>query len=480
MQWHPGVRRTMEKKKKIVVAGLVGLTCASLAGGYCGIAAYYNTRFFPGTKINGMDFGRQELPAVGTTMRLQSSTYELEVFGRDLKSCESDELLLTITAGDIGLADVGVDEALHELLGQQNEWLWIQTLTGREYAYDMEQEVSFDEEKLKSILRECDWFQRKNMTEPQNAYIGGYSDEDKGFVIVADTRGSRLNTDKAREAIEEAILHKEASVDLEEQGCYRTARVLADDEKLLDNLNEANLWLSTEITYDWNGNEVMLNREQLKDWVSIVKDRPVLDKDAVAAFVKENAKEYDTYGKKRKFVTTMGTEVSLNSGAYGWRTDRSAETEELTQMIYQGSVLQKEPIYSMRAAQKGSNDIGNSYVEADLTHQHLYLYSNGKIVVESDFVSGNVSNGNTTPPGVFGLTYKTMDAVLRGDNYETPVKYWMPFNGNIGMHDATWRSSFGGDIYLTSGSHGCINLPYNKAKEIYQYVSTGFPVICYY
>ena len=132
-------------------------------------------------------------------------------------------------------------------------------------------------------------------------------------------------------------------------------------------------------------------------------------------------------------------------------------------------------------AQKGSNDIGNSYVEIDLTNQHLYLFKDGDIVLETDFVSGNMSKADcVTPPGVFGLTYKTRNAILRGTNYETPVNYWMPFNGNVGMHDATWRRAFGGTIYLTSGSHGCINLPLHMAASIYEYVSTGFPVVCYY
>jgi lipoprotein-anchoring transpeptidase ErfK/SrfK len=119
-------------------------------------------------------------------------------------------------------------------------------------------------------------------------------------------------------------------------------------------------------------------------------------------------------------------------------------------------------------------------VEVDMTNQHLYLYQNGTVELESDFVSGNMSKGYNTPAGVFGLTYKTKNAVLRGADYATPVNYWMPFNGNVGMHDATWRSSFGGNIYLTSGSHGCINLPLDKAKEIYQYMSENFPIICYY
>ena len=143
--------------------------------------------------------------------------------------------------------------------------------------------------------------------------------------------------------------------------------------------------------------------------------------------------------------------------------------------------IDKEPVYSSKGAQKGSDDIGNSYVEIDLTNQHLYLFQNGSIVLETDFVSGNMSKADcVTPPGVFGLTYKTRNAILRGANYETPVNYWMPFNGGIGLHDASWRSSFGGTIYIYSGSHGCINLPGKKAAKIYEMIDKETPIVCVY
>ena len=94
-------------------------------------------------------------------------------------------------------------------------------------------------------------------------------------------------------------------------------------------------------------------------------------------------------------------------------------------------------------------------------------------------MSGNLSKGWGTPAGSYPLTYKQRDAVLKGENYRTPVDYWMPFNGGIGMHDAKWRSSFGGTIYKTGGSHGCINLPHSVAKKIYENISAGMPVLCY-
>ena len=99
--------------------------------------------------------------------------------------------------------------------------------------------------------------------------------------------------------------------------------------------------------------------------------------------------------------------------------------------------------------------------------------------MESDFVSGNVSKGYTTPPGLFGLTYKQRDATLKGQGYASPVKFWMPFNGGIGFHDPAGEIQFGGTIYKKSGSHGCINMPYAAAKTLFENVYAGIPVICY-
>lgn len=56
----------------------------------------------------------------------------------------------------------------------------------------------------------------------------------------------------------------------------------------------------------------------------------------------------------------------------------------------------------------------------------------------------------------------------------------MPFNGGIGIHDAIWRSQFGGNIYKTNGSHGCVNAPPYLAQKIFENIEPGTPIVCYY
>ncbi|MDO4962371.1 MAG: L,D-transpeptidase, partial [Eubacteriales bacterium] len=151
----------------------------------------------------------------------------------------------------------------------------------------------------------------------------------------------------------------------------------------------------------------------------------------------------------------------------------------------------KDPNYikaswSHSAASHEGYDYGEYYAEVDLGNQIVYLIDHGKCIWSSSCVSGMMTKERYTPGGIYAVTYKQLHRVLTGYNpdgsvqYRSPVTYWMPFNKGIGFHDATWRGTFGGSIYVYGGSHGCINLPFSKAKLLYDLVYTGMPVILYY
>ena len=126
-------------------------------------------------------------------------------------------------------------------------------------------------------------------------------------------------------------------------------------------------------------------------------------------------------------------------------------------------------------------------MEIDLSRQHLWLYQDGKLTVETDIVSGKMTEKRYTPESIFKMYYKQKNKTLRGEKkpdgtyeYEVTVNYWMPFNGGIGLHDAPWQAAFGGTRYLTHGSRGCVNLPYSVAETVFNNVSAGTPVVCHY
>lgn len=462
------------RKGRVFLIVAAVLLCGTLIGIYFGGAFYYRKHFFPNTAINGIDCSNQEAEqAIDALQQWYTDTYSLKVVD------ENGNEQLVIKPGDCEMI-FPVEQGISQLLEEQNEYAWVAMMfekITREHQISVD--AVYSQEALQSSLQGAVLFTSKG-EEPENAYIGEYQEAEGRYSIIAEKEGTLLDKEQTVLCIEEALDHMQGEINLRDAQCYVRPEVDSNNEELQEQLEQLNRIVGTCITYDWNGNEEILDGELIHTWIIFEDGEISLDEELIAAYVAEKAKAYDTYGQKRKFTTTLGVELTLPSGGYGWKTDRTAEAEALKELILSGAVTDREPEYSSQGWVKGADDIGDSYVEIDLSNQHLYVYQDGEIVLESDFVSGNVSNGNTTPPGVFGLTYKTTDAVLRGENYATPVKYWMPFNGNIGMHDATWRRAFGGEIYLTNGSHGCINLPLSKAKEIYGYVSKGFPVICYY
>lgn len=118
---------------------------------------------------------------------------------------------------------------------------------------------------------------------------------------------------------------------------------------------------------------------------------------------------------------------------------------------------------------------GLDYIDVNIENQHVILFENARKVMESDCVSGLPTAERRTHTGVFKIDYKQRNRILRGSQrlYASFVNYWMPFDGGIGLHDATWRGSFGGNIYKYSGSHGCVNLPLSFAKKLYARVYAG-------
>lgn len=482
-----GEKRVVNRKRKKgavvrwIILVLFLLIFAAGAGVYYKGAMHYQTHFYPNTVINGIACGEMEVEAVTALLNGRIDGYHLTVTGRDYSTGESGALLGEITPKEIDLVYADMQRETERLMAEQSQWKWVSAYFGqKDFSYELNQGITYNSDKLKKLVLAWEAFQPENMRKTQDAYISEYSSSLNEYEIIPEVIGTEFTVDEALRKIDEALTAQKESFDLEAQGSYEDAAVKQENQVLQDAVSAANTWLSANVTYDWNGANVLLDKELLKEWISIVNNEAVLDEAQVERFVRTQASQYDTYGKDRKFTTTHGVVLTLPSGYYGWKTDIDAETQELLSLIRQGSNVKREPIYSSVARQKGMSDIGDSYVEADMTHQHLYLYNKGQIVLETDFVSGNMSDDSATPEGVFGIAYKTTNVVLRGRDYASPVSYWMPYYGNYGMHDATWRDEFGGDIYLTDGSHGCLNLPLDKAAEIYQYMSKGFPIICYF
>ena len=450
-----------------VLPAVLGVLFLGAASAWGGGRLYYENHFLPGTKVDGIDVS-------GMTVE------ELEAKVQDYLLCiaerKADGLILEedIKGRAIGLGYSSA-EPLREFLRGQKKWMWF--LSGTE-IYETEGLISWDQKKLEAEVDGLIGFQEDFAEAPADAYISNY-DPETGFVIIPERQGNEPNRQKVLETVEEAVTALMERVDLDAAGCYETPGVTSEDAALLKTLGKLRAYEDLKITYTFGENTETLDGETVSGWLQANGTEVTLDESQVEAFVVMLRKRYDTIFRPRTFMTSYGKEITIEGGDYGWWMNYPQEIKELTEMIQRCESGERTPVYHQTADRYGKPDYGDTYVEVNLTAQHLFLYRDGNLLLESDLVSGSQIRGDDTPPGVYSITYKQRNATLTNEDYETPVSYWMPFNRNIGLHDAGWRRSFGGDIYKTNGSHGCVNLPPSAAREIYENVKKGTPVICY-
>lgn len=465
----PRKRGKKEKKGNKFALGVAVLGIVFIAGCYTVKANTYRTKFFPHTIINGIDASEKTVDEVRQVMSKQIDNFESKIRSRD----NNDEI---IKGSDVGLAFVE-DSSLEDLLHQQNSMAWIANMSGEK---DLKIKSSFkvDDNKFEDTVSKLRAFDESKFVAPVDAKISDFV-QGSGYSIIPEVEGNTIDVKKAKEYIKSQliVLNDDINLDYEENDLYEKPAKRSDDPTLNLALTNLNKYISARISYDKLN---VLNGDTIHKWLTVNSDGSVnISDEGVASFVKTISNAYNTIGKPKTLKTSYGPTVTISGGSYGWKVDAEKEKATIKSLIEAGETTKREPEFSRKAASHGENDYGNSYVEVNLTTQHMFVIKNGSKVLESDFVSGNVAKNWTTPPGAFPLTYKTRNATLKGEGYSTPVDYWMPFNGGIGFHDAPWRSAFGGQIYRTSGSHGCVNLPPAIAKQLYDYVDGGFPVLCY-
>lgn len=467
-------KKRKKKNQKMVLWSSLGVLFAFLLGLLIAGSVYCSSHFSKGTIIN-------EIDASGLTMEeLESRMREYVLTVRE-RTGEGGYITETITGDQIGVTVSNTDE-LNGILKQQNILKAISSyIKGEQQVYTVENLYAYVDSALMTAILKLQGFQESFVTGPENAHISEY-DPQTGYRIVPEIRGNVLNQTKTIQTVETAVDALLTEIDLEKAGCYEEPSVYADDAKLTERLAQMKQYTDLRIVYHFGQQEEVIDGSVLSGWLLVDEEtnKVSVSKEKIDDFVVMLRKKYDTIFRSREFQTSYGKTITIEGGDYGWWMNYSQEQEQLKEMIENGESGERIPVYYQTAAVYGSQDYGNTYIEINLTAQHLFLYVNGEKKMESEFVSGNAARGFDTPAGIYGITYKEQDAMLVGENYETPVSYWMPFNGNIGLHDAIWRDSFGADIYKKSGSHGCVNMPYLKAKELYGEIAKGTPVICYY
>ena len=484
----PEARKRLSAPGRILlIAGFaLAMILISLAGVYIGIADSYKEMYLPGTTINGIDVSGETPAEFEDYIRVGAEVYSIDLAFRD-----SEE---TIDGSQFDYHYVSSGEA-QRILEEQNIYAWGLSKFGKTYEYKISWSTDYDQELLRNVVASLPELQPENETAPQNAYLN--LNEDLTFSIVPEVMGNYVFSEAVINVVLDAVENRLGSVDFNTMsGIYDAPVVYANNPDLNWELNNLNEFLATSVTYNLPGDKTMtLDRKELVNWItrddngyyhveeSVVRDKT---KEFVAKMADSVYAEYDEVPFNS---TNHGTIWFDNAGTYAVILDEAVESEALFNNIWTHESSERAPVYIRNDSEKGY-DMGGSFVEVDMSMQHVYMYENHELVFDAPCVSGTFYHaGYRTPIGIHKLNGKMEDATLYGPKkkdgtyeYIAEVEYWMPFTGSCGFHDAQWRTDdqFGSGQYLYDGSHGCINLQLDKARELYEKIYVGIPVVVHY
>ena len=475
------MRRRRRKKRGVKAMGKKPwIIAGSIVGGllviYLGISAFFIGHFYINTTINGKDFSGKTVEDVEAYFKEQVQDYQLTLI-------EMDNATDVINGSEISL-EYEESSEIEDALKAQNPLLWVKAFFSRS-STDVTVSVNYDQAALDEKIQTIQAVTNEQ-TEPVSAYP---KFDGNSFVVEPEVYGTAVDMDVLSEKITKAVTEFEPSLDLLEEECYKLPKYTSDSPEVQAACDTMNEYCKASVTYTMTEN-VVVDKTLISTWLSYDDNMQVtFNEDAVREWMREFGSTYDTVGTTRTITTPTGKTAEVSGGTYGWSVDEDTETQNLINSIKNGEVVTREPAYAQTAASHSAQDWGTTYLEVDLSTQHMWYIVNGSVALETDVVTGLPTADRQTPAGVYYILYTERNATLKGETdpdtgkpiYETPVAYWMPFTWQgHGFHDATWQPGFGGNLYQTLGSHGCVNMPLDQAGNLFNMLSAGTPVVIHY
>ena len=470
-------RRSSRKKNKKSIGKKPWIIAGSIVGGllviYLGAAAFFMSHFLINTTVNGKDFSGKAAADVEEYLKNQVADYKLTI-------AEQDNVSDVISGSDISLT-YQENSQVTDALKEQNQLLWIASLFTKSET-ELTVQVEYDEAALEEKIRNLQAVAAEQKDPvPAHPEFNGDS-----FEVAKEQYGTKVDMEILTDKIKQYITEFRPELDMMEEKCYVMPAFTSESPEVQAACDEMNSYLKASITYPMDEN-IVVDKTLISEWVTYDDNMKVtFNENAVKEWMSEFGGKYDTAGTTRSITTPTGKSAQVSGGTYGWIVDEATETKNLINSIKNGEVAERQPAYKQTAASHGAQDWGSTYIEVDIAAQHMWYIVDGAVAMESDVVTGLPNGERDTPTGVYSILYTERDSTLKGaidpdtgkPSYETPVAFWMPFTWQgHGFHDATWQAQFGGSWYQGHGSHGCVNMPYGKAEQLFGMISAGTPVI---
>lgn len=306
---------------------------------------------------------------------------------------------------------------------------------------------------------------------------------DSGFQI--EPRAKLFYFDEAADHVIAGLSHVNGKGTMLEPVCEAAARITEQNDNLQEECARLNRIYNHKIVLDMTDAQETLDSSTFKQWMKYEDGKLTFDQDAVYAYVKDLAKKYDTFYTQRDFVDVTGKTRKVGSGhdSYGFWLNGTDTTAELMQDLQSEKDVNIKPVWRVQANTRNGmlgTDINNTYIEVDVSRQHMWFFKDGKLVLDTDVVTGKESDpSRRTPDGLYQVLTKAQDYTMSGNYGSAHCHYWMAVSWDgVGIHDLN-RTVWGGTEYINNGSHGCINTPLGAVKQLFDIVPTHTPVIVY-
>lgn len=472
-------KRNVGKVVGIVFGVIIGLLLIAYIVG----AVVFMGRFFPNTKIGDLDISMMPNEEVASALDKAADSYTLDVVGNGFN--------YKTTAKDINLSidSQAIVDAMHANL---SPWAWPVLIFQNGHDESDLLTVTYDKKSYETKVTESIETYNKDAVAPVDATIA-YDDKTKKFKVVAEVPGTQYDSKTVLAAMADNISSLQPSLKLTSDHLVQP-KVFSTDERLVNSAELATGLVQAHVTLTMVGQVVAeIDGNNLSPFIRMDENMGVtLDEAGIDQWVTDLSNGFDTVGTERTYTRPDGKVITISGGAYGWLTDAPALKDEVVAAIKAGQTTTIDiPCQQTAFAYNGPGqpDWTNRYIDVDLSEQYVRFYGDdGSIIWESACISGTPDGKHNTWPGVWYITNKESPSKLIGytdsgqKEYETTVSFWMAFEGNgIGLHDATWQPSFGGDMYASGyGSHGCVNLSYSAAESLYGICNVGDVVIAHY
>lgn len=477
-------KRAARKRPVKALAVGAGLVLIALGGAYAYGVNLYSKQFFPNTTFGPINVSSMTFEKAKEEFAKSGQEYVASVTGQGLD--------FKVTPVDVAMKfdGDGVVESAREAM---NPLAWPVEIFS-EHDLSGTAGISLDENLLSSFMKnQIDAFNGAHPAS-EDARIE-YSSASHSFEVIPEVYGEQLDVNVAFETVKACMLSREAECAIPDKAVIQPA-VKASDEEMVSGAKSANDLLGVDITLTSklkkDGPAASLGSDKLAEWIVFDdKHQASLSDDAVARWAASVAAPLTNVGATRSYTRPDGKQVTIGGGAFGCSTSKDETIKAVREAIKEkktGSIELATTCAGNQAPEGSPNEWG-AYVDVDITEQRARFYNeSGAVIWESGIISGNPTQGNATPGGIWFLNNKQPGTTLLGRmmpsgqrEYETHVDYWMPFEGNlVGFHDASWQAAgnFGSpDAYRSVGSHGCVNLPPSAAASLYSLISVGTPVI---